>query len=380
MPFVFYDTETTGTQTAFDQILQFGAIKTDDDLNEIDRFEIRGRLQPHVVPSPGALLVTGITPELLLDPNLPTHYEMVRQIAERMRTWGAATYIGHYSIEFDENILRHAFFQTLHPICATNTGGNVRGDALNILRGLHVNHPNTIAVPINAKGNPTFSLAQIAPANGYAHENAHDAMADVEATIFMCRLVKERRPDFWRAMMATMSKRDVEELCDRSELVRHTTMYFGRFYSHILKYIGNADGTLVGFDISHNPDDFMGATDAEIINQIEDQPKVIRKFYSNENPILISMTADDAAVTLEGIPADEIRRRVAALKKNDEYSNSVLRIVEQLDGERRVEAEGPIYLEDRIHEGFPSRTDYELMRQFQATTDWGARTAIGGCV
>ena len=38
MSFVFYDTETTGTNTTFDQILQFGAIKTDHDLNEIDRF------------------------------------------------------------------------------------------------------------------------------------------------------------------------------------------------------------------------------------------------------------------------------------------------------------------------------------------------------
>ncbi len=34
MPYVFYDTETTGTEKAFDQILQFAAIKTDDDLNE----------------------------------------------------------------------------------------------------------------------------------------------------------------------------------------------------------------------------------------------------------------------------------------------------------------------------------------------------------
>ncbi len=32
MPYVFYDTETTGTETAFDQILQFAAIKTDDGL------------------------------------------------------------------------------------------------------------------------------------------------------------------------------------------------------------------------------------------------------------------------------------------------------------------------------------------------------------
>ena len=55
MAFVFYDTETTGTDTTFDQILQFAAILTDDDFHELDRFEIRCRLMPHVVPAPGAL-------------------------------------------------------------------------------------------------------------------------------------------------------------------------------------------------------------------------------------------------------------------------------------------------------------------------------------
>ena len=36
MSFVFYDTKTTGANTAFDQILQFGAIMTDYELNELD--------------------------------------------------------------------------------------------------------------------------------------------------------------------------------------------------------------------------------------------------------------------------------------------------------------------------------------------------------
>ena len=71
MPYVFYDTETTDVSTAFAQILQFAAIKTDDDLNEIERFEIRCRLLPHIIPSPKALLVTGISPETLTDPALP---------------------------------------------------------------------------------------------------------------------------------------------------------------------------------------------------------------------------------------------------------------------------------------------------------------------
>jgi exodeoxyribonuclease-1 len=67
MPYVFYDTETTGLETAFDQILQFAAIKTDDDFLELDRVNIRSRLLPHIVPSPGALLVTKVTPATLIE-------------------------------------------------------------------------------------------------------------------------------------------------------------------------------------------------------------------------------------------------------------------------------------------------------------------------
>ncbi|MGA6962789.1 MAG: exonuclease domain-containing protein, partial [Xanthobacteraceae bacterium] len=33
---MFYDTETTGTDTVYDQILQFGAVLTDSELNELD--------------------------------------------------------------------------------------------------------------------------------------------------------------------------------------------------------------------------------------------------------------------------------------------------------------------------------------------------------
>ncbi len=115
MAFIFYDTETTGLETAFDQILQFAAIKTDNDLNELDRFDIRCRLMPHMVPSPGALRVTGVTPAMLTNPNLPSHYEATCQIRAKLIEWSPAVFIGNNSIAFDEELLRQALFQTLHP-------------------------------------------------------------------------------------------------------------------------------------------------------------------------------------------------------------------------------------------------------------------------
>ena len=85
MGLVFYDTETTGTDTSFDQILQFAAIHTDADLNELERFEVRCRLLPYTVPAPGAMRVTRVTAAQLNDRSLPSHYEMIRRILERFR-------------------------------------------------------------------------------------------------------------------------------------------------------------------------------------------------------------------------------------------------------------------------------------------------------
>ena len=114
MGFVFYDTETTGTDTSFDQILQFAAIKTDCELRELERFEIRCRILPYVVPSPGAMLVTGVGPAQLTDSKLPSHYEMVRAIRTKLAEWTPAVFIGHNSLSFDEHLLRQAFYKTLH--------------------------------------------------------------------------------------------------------------------------------------------------------------------------------------------------------------------------------------------------------------------------
>src|SRR3989442_7225128 len=114
MALIFYDTETTGTDTFFDQILQFAATRTDEALNEIDRFEIRCRLLPHVVPAPSAVRVTAVKVSQLTDPLLPSHYEMVRTIREKLLSWPPPLFIEWNSIQFDEGLVRQALYITLH--------------------------------------------------------------------------------------------------------------------------------------------------------------------------------------------------------------------------------------------------------------------------
>ena len=57
MNFVFYDLETTGRNTTWDQIIQVGAILLDENFRELERLEERCSLRPGLVPEPGALIV-----------------------------------------------------------------------------------------------------------------------------------------------------------------------------------------------------------------------------------------------------------------------------------------------------------------------------------
>ena len=48
--FVFYDFETSSSNKYWGQIIQIGAILTNDNLEELDRFDVRCRLSPGIIP------------------------------------------------------------------------------------------------------------------------------------------------------------------------------------------------------------------------------------------------------------------------------------------------------------------------------------------
>lgn len=102
MGFVFYDLETTGISPAFDQPLQFAVIRTDNNFAEIDRVNLRCRIAPHIIPSPQALIVTGVTTEQLVDPSLPSLFEFTQTITELTERCSPATLVGFNTIRFDE--------------------------------------------------------------------------------------------------------------------------------------------------------------------------------------------------------------------------------------------------------------------------------------
>ena len=52
--YVFYDTETTGLDINFSQIIQIGCVLTDSNFNILEELNLSSKVLPWIVPSPDA--------------------------------------------------------------------------------------------------------------------------------------------------------------------------------------------------------------------------------------------------------------------------------------------------------------------------------------
>ena len=67
-------------------------------------------------------------------------------------------------------------------------------------------------------GMPSFKLENLTKANRIAHQNAHDAMSDVYATIEMAKLIKQKQPKLFQFFFENRGKKALEAMIDTGEM------------------------------------------------------------------------------------------------------------------------------------------------------------------
>ncbi len=369
MPFAFYDLETSGTNPAYDQPLQFAAILTDDRLEPLDEFNIRCRLSPHVLPAPWALAVTGTTPADLSDPGLPTFFEFTGAIAELITRWarrGPCTWTGYNSISFDEEMLRHAFYQNLHPSpYRTQFDGNDRMDVMTLVYSVWVLANGALNWATDEGGRNSFKLGSLAEANGFRHD-IHDALGDVGATIDIARAIRDEAPDVWNRSLRNRSKKSVNEMLHSGRPLR------------LIERIGAAPPhSVIGAFAGRNPNnrnaiafldlelcdpaDLAAVGDEEISDALESNPRKLLTVAANRFPSLFELEA------VEPVVADRAERLANMKRLRD-------RIGAAMANRFADRAESP-HVEERLYSQFYSEGDRILLESFQQSS-WQERLGM----
>ncbi len=200
--FFWHDYETFGIDPQRDRPCQFAGIRTDLDFNIIgDPLMLYCRPSADTLPHPEACLITGITPQLAQDKGV-SEAEFSRLIHQQMAQAGTCS-LGYNSIRFDDEVSRNLFYRNFYdPYAREWQNGNSRWDIIDLARAARALRPDGIEWPVNADGVASFRLEELTQANGIAHQAAHDALADVYATIAIARLISQRQPKLYHYLFA----------------------------------------------------------------------------------------------------------------------------------------------------------------------------------
>lgn len=226
--FLWHDYEAFGANPRRDRPAQFAAIRTDAELNEIGQaINIYCRPSLDILPEPEACLITGITPQHCWHHGLP-EYQFAAQIEAAFSQTGTIG-VGYNSLRYDDEMTRFLFWRNLiDPYAREWQNQCGRWDILDLMRTAHALRPDGINWPKNDAGQTSFRLEHLTAANGLSHQQAHDALSDVRATIGLARLVKQTQPRLFEFCLGLRKKeRVLEELClhDKRPLIHISGMY-----------------------------------------------------------------------------------------------------------------------------------------------------------
>ena len=267
--FFFYDLETSGLNARQDRIMQFAGQRTTMDMTPVgEPYNLLIKLSDDTLPSPDALMVTGITPQKTVEEGY-IEAEFVQILRGEICTPGTIM-VGFNNVRFDDEFVRHLLWRNFcDPYEWTWKDGRSRWDLLDVVRMTRALRPEGIEWPVDEKGEPTNRLELITRANGIMHEQAHDALSDVRALIDVAALIKKRQPQLFEYLLRMRDKKAVQQLVnldDKKPFVytsgRHDKQWGKTTVAFPLASAPH--GNVVVYDLRYDPTLFIDLSEQEL--------------------------------------------------------------------------------------------------------------------
>ena len=380
--FLWHDYETFGADPVRDRPAQFAAVRTDADLNVIDDpVTLYARPADDYVPAPEATLVTGITPQDCLKEGLP-EADFIQSINEAFLVPGTCG-VGYNNLRFDDEVTRQTLYRNLRdPYAREWKNGNSRWDIIDMVRLAYAVRPDGLEWPFREDGQPSFRLEDLTAANGISHGEAHDAMADVYATIELARLVRHRQPRLYDYVLANRRKDAVFSMLDpdAGKPVLHVSaMYPARqgccaLVVPVAVNPRNPNSVIV-FDLRQDPSHLLEAS-AESIRErlfrpgdqlaINEERPALKEVRANTCPVLAPATMlrsiPESRLEAFELDRDRLEQNLKALRRASGLAERVRAVYGQAPESGALDPDQALYAG-----GFIPRADRALLDEVLET-------------
>lgn len=328
--FYFYDTETTGTRASSGRIMQFAGVRTNEKLEQIgEPDDILIKLSPDILPEPDAVLIHGVTPQEA-DRDGITEAAFCRYFQDTIAK-PETVFVGFNSVRFDDEFVRYMMYRNFfEPYEWQWKEGRSRWDLLDMLRMMRALRPDGIEWPFGEDGRPTVKLTSMTEANDLDHENAHTAIADVQATVALARLARKKQPKLYDYLLSIRGKRDVAKLVEGGEPFVYTSGKYPSEYQKttlvsMLFKKSKRDAAIV-YDLRVDPTPYLQMAVDELTEAWERRygeegvRLPIKTLQYNHCPAIAPKTVlDKASQSRIGIDIEEAMKNLALLKENQTF-------------------------------------------------------------
>lgn len=357
--YFFYDLETTGLNPRQDRIMQFAGIRTDSKFHQLgEAYNVLVTLSNDTLPNPGALMVTGISPQKTVEEGY-SEAEFARILQTEVFT-PSTTILGYNSIRFDDEFIRALLWRNYYdPYEWAYDEGRSRWDLLDVVRLTRALRPEGINWPVDDKGQPTNRLELLSQANGLDHSQAHDALSDVQALIGVAQLIHDKQPKLFDYLLSMRDKRAVKQLVSLEQpkpFVYASGRYDSRYHKTTVAYpVAEAEyGNVYVYDLRVDPSQWVDKSSQElkdIINtpyheRAADYQKLpIKKLQYNRAPAVAPvgvLAAEDGWKKLE-LTQQMIEKHMTELERHPEFVQRCIAVLGDSVFPKITEAEGQLY-------------------------------------
>lgn len=376
--FFFYDLETSGFDPRRARTMQFAGQRTDLNLQPIgEPVNVLIKLGPDVLPEPDAILITGITPQQTLTEGL-TEAEFLKLFYDEV-VQPNTIFLGFNSIRFDDEFMRFLHWRNFYDAYEWQwQDGCSRWDLLDVVRMTRALRPEGIKWPFAPDGKPANRLEFLTKVNKLSHDNAHDALADVQATIALAQLIRSKQPDLFGYLLKHKDKKSVAELVEQNRPFVYTTGRYSSAWLHTSVAVRLAkhpqEGALV-YDLRFDPTPFIKLTVEQLVAAWRwgKDPEAVRlpvkTLKYNRCPAVapLGVIKDKAAQERLDLSLETVQKHLVILKEHQaEFAKKILTAVAQLDTERAAAqtslVDNQLTVDSRLYDGFVSDSDRQAMR------------------
>lgn len=401
MTFYFYDLETSGLSSRAQRIMQFAGQRTDMDLKPIgepDNWLVK--LSDEILPDPDAILVTGITPQ-------KTHSEGYTE-AEFLKLFFESVcqpdtiITGFNNARFDDEFIRTTLWRNFYdPYEWQWQDGRSRWDLMDVVRMVRAIRPQGIKWPFGParkkglsehgkivapkvgdedpkKLVPTNRLELITELNGLSHDNAHDALSDVNATIAVAKLIKDKQPKMFDYLLSMRNKKEVAKLVDPDEPVPYLYTS-GRYSNQHLKTTAVCSisslehGNVLVYDLSVNPNVFINQSDQELTQTLfnrdsETEKLIVKVLKPNTCPAVAPLgVLDEDAEENIGLKKSQLILNFQDLMKKPEFLDRIIQLHDKQTQDKKSKYKTATDPEFQLYDGFVGEGDKQKLRVVRAS-------------